>query len=198
MLATLQVGLTLVQLFSAGEAASRFVTPLATWLIQTFGAASFLGRNSAGISFVLVILTVGLVTLVVGEISPKSIAIRHSERLALYVARPVQLLQYALLPLVSLVTFASNIVVKPLGGTPTFHTSVYSEEELKIMVEHSEEHGVIDTEEKEMIHNVFEFADTPVRRVMTPRLDITAIEADVSVDDLIRSVVESGHSRLPV
>ena len=66
------------------------------------------------------------------------------------------------------------------------------------MVEESEEHGVIETEEKEMIHSIFEFGETVARKVMTPRPDITAVEADVSVDEMIRVVTESGHSRLPV
>ncbi|MEP6757511.1 MAG: hemolysin family protein [Chthonomonadales bacterium] len=198
LLATLQVGLTLVQLFSAGEAASQFVTPLAHWLITTFGDTSFMGRNAYKFAFPTVILMAALITLVVGEISPKSVAIRNAERLSMAFARPVLALQFILCIPVSVVTFFSNLVVRPLGGVPTFHTSVYSEEELKIMVEQSEEHGVIEAEEKEMIHKVFQFADTPVRRVMTPRLDVTAIEADVTIDELIRSVVESGHSRLPV
>jgi putative hemolysin len=198
MLATLQVGLTMVQLFSAGEAANRFVGPVTAFLLRIGSSIPFIRHNAGTISFFLVIMSVGLLTLVIGEIAPKSIAIRHNEKLALIAAYPIRGIQIVFKPLVWLVTFLSNLLVRPFGGTATFHATAYSEEELKIMVEQSEEHGVIETEEKEMIHKVFEFADTVVRKVMTPRLDIAAVEADVTIDDLIRAVTASGHSRLPI
>src|SRR5205807_10637069 len=133
-----------------------------------------------------------------GEITPKSIAIRNAERISLVAAWPIRWLQVVAMPLVAFVTVTSNLLVRPFGGKISFHASAMSEEELKIIVEQSEEHGVIETEEKVMIHKVFEFADTVVRKVMTPRLDITAIEADVDVNTLIQVVTASGHSRLPV
>src|SRR5262249_39071405 len=132
------------------------------------------------------------------EITPKSIAIRYAERIALFSAYPVRWLQMIAAPIIWLVQGLSNILVRPLGVTAGFHPSALSQDELRILVEQSEEHGVIETEEKEMIHSIFDFADTVVRKVMTPRIDITAIEADVSVDELIRVVTESGHSRIPV
>src|SRR5207249_21267 len=137
-------------------------------------------------------------TLVIGEITPKGVAMRYSETIALRAAWPIRWLEIVARPLVSLVTFMSNLIVRPFGLSATFHATAMSEEELKIMVEQSEEHGVIETEEKEMIHKVFEFADTLVRKVMTPRLDVTAIEADVTIEELIETVTSSGHSRLPV
>jgi putative hemolysin len=197
MLATLQVGLTLVQLFSAGEAANRFVGPFQR-MLQTRFPGTFLASHAGTIAFISVIMTVGMATLVIGEIGPKSLAIRHAERIALLAATPIKWLQIVTAPLVSLVTFFSGLIVRMFGGTVSFHASAYSEEELKIMVEQSEEHGVIETEEKEMIHKVFEFADTTVHEVMTPRPEISAVEADAGVDKLVQVVTESGHSRLPV
>jgi putative hemolysin len=197
MLATLQVGLTLVQLFSAGEAANRFVGPFERAL-QTRFANGFISSHAGTIAFVTIILTVGLATLIIGEIAPKSLAIRHAESIALAAARPLKWLQVVTAPLVSIVTFFSGLIVRAFGGTVSFHASPYSEEELKIMVEQSEEHGVIETEEKQMIHNVFEFADTSVHEVMTPRPEISAVEADEDVEKLLQVVTESGHSRLPV
>ena len=201
MLATLQVGLTMVQLFSAGEAASRFVGPVSRLLKDIPDSnffSSVIKTHANFIGFVLVISSVGLFTLVLGEIAPKSLAIRHSERLALIAVWPIRWFQLFLFPVVSVVTFLSNAVVRPFGGTTTFAANVVSAEEIKMMVEHSEEHGVIETEEKEMIHNVFEFADTVVRKVMTPRGEFTAIEVDLGIEELMRVVTESGHSRLPV
>lgn len=197
MLSTLQVGITLVGLFSAGAAAESAVRPFARFL-QTRFPDTLLADHATAVAFVLVILTVSLLTLVLGEITPKSLAILHAERIALLSAWPMRSLQVATLPIVALVTRLSNLLVRPFGGTASFHSAVLSEDELRLLVEQSEEHGVIETEEKEMIHNVFDFGETVVRKVMTPRLDITAVEADASIEELIQIVTESGHSRLPV
>jgi putative hemolysin len=195
MLSTLQVGVTLISLFSAGAAAESAVEPFGNLLREML---PFLGNSAAPIAFFTVIFSLTLVTLVIGEITPKSIAVRHPETIALLCAYPIRWLQTLITPLVGFVTYISNLFVRPFGGTASFSPTALSEDELKIMVEQSEEHGVIEPEEKEMIHKVFDFADTVVRRVMTPRLDITAVEADVSFGELIRVASESGHSRLPV
>ena len=199
MLSTLQVGMTLVSLFSAGAAAERAVGPFTRFLATRFAATvPFIAQHASTIAFITIILGVGMLTLVIGEITPKSIAIRFNERIALFSSWPIRWMQVIAAPIIAIVTVLSNLLVRPFGGTATFHPSAMSEEELKLMVEESEEHGVIETEEKKMIHSIFEFGDTVVRKVMTPRPDITAIEADISVDDMIRKVNNSGHSRLPV
>lgn len=197
MLSTIQVGVTLVSLFSAAAAAESAVGPFTRFLQSRF-PDTLIAAAARGISFVVIVLGVSLLTLVIGEITPKSIAIVHAERISLLCAWPIHALQTLFKPVVWLVTGISSVLVRPFGGTAGFHTSALSEDELRLLVEQSEEHGVIETEEKEMIHKVFEFGDTIVRKVMTPRLDITAIEADAGVDELIRVVSESGHSRIPV
>ena len=199
MLATIQVGLTLVELLAAGSAAEKEVEPFAAFLRHTIGAVvPILGYYSHLISFLLIIFIVSLLTLVIGEITPKSLAIKNAEPIALISAIPIQYLQVIFSPLVSIVTVFSKFLTKPFGGTVSFSTSVMSEEELKIMVEQSEEHGVIESEEKEMIHSIFDFADTAVRKVMTNRLDITAVSVDIPSDEFVRVVTETGHSRIPV
>lgn len=199
MLATIQVGLTLVQLLAAGSAAEKEVSPLASFLRNSIGVMiPIIGYYSHLISFLLIIFIVSLLTLIIGEITPKSIAIKNAEPLALASAIPIQSLQILFRPLVSLVTIISKFLTKPFGGTVSFSTSVMSEEELKIMVEQSEEHGVIESEEKEMIHSIFDFADTVVRKVMTNRMDVTAVSADIPSDEFVKVVTETGHSRIPV
>ncbi|MGC8668844.1 MAG: hemolysin family protein [Chthonomonadales bacterium] len=198
MLATIQVALTVLQLFTAGAAAESAVEPLGRYLRAHLENLPLLAARAHAIAFVATILAVALLTLVIGEITPKSIAIRHAEPLSLFAAWPLRGLQAVGWPVVSLVTWLSNWLVRPFGGTATFHTSAMTEEELKLMVEQSEEHGVIETEEKEMIHSIFDFGDTVVRKVMTPRLDIAAVEANATIDELIQAVTASGHSRLPV
>ena len=198
MLATLQVGLTLVQLFAAGAAAEQVVGPFSVFLQHMFQYVPIIAENARAIAFILIIMGVAFFTLVIGEITPKSLAIRNAESIALFSATPIRALQIIARPLVSVVTFFSRLLVSSFGGTPAFHTNAMTEEELKMMVEQSEEHGVIESDEKDMIHSIFDFADTVVRKVMTPRLDIFAVEADAGINDLLLIVTESGHSRLPV
>jgi putative hemolysin len=199
MLASLQVGLTLVQFFAAGAAAEQVVNPFSAFLSRTIGMfIPLVSRESHAIAFFVIIIIVSLTTLIIGEITPKSIAIRHSEKIALISAWPISWLQVIGSPVVLFVTALSRILTRPFGGGSAFPISAMTEEELKMMVEQSEEHGVIETEEKEMIHSIFDFADTVVRKVMTPRLDITAVSAATTTQELIHVVTESGHSRIPV
>lgn len=197
MLSTLQVGVTLIALFSAGAAAESAVEPLAAFL-RGHAAGTVLATSSHAVAFFAVLLSVSLLTLVVGEIAPKSIAVRNAETLSLAFARPIQSFQTLVVPLVSVITRLSNLLVRPFGVTASFHSAAFSEDELKIMVEQSEEYGVIEPEQKEMIHSIFDLGETRVSTVMTPRLDISGVAADVTLDDLVRKVTESGHSRLPV
>jgi putative hemolysin len=135
---------------------------------------------------------------VIGEIAPKSLAVRYSERLALVTVYPIHWLQVLLNPAVSLLTFLSNIVVRPFGGTASFRPAAVNEEELKMIVEAGEEQGVLNPEETEMIHSILGFGDTVVRKVMTPRIDITALDVQASMTAIVQAVTESGHSRIPV
>lgn len=195
LMATIQTGITLILTFSAAIAAMSGVPPLSKWLVDAYK----LGNNeSKTLALILVTLPVALVTLVIGQIAPKSLAVRHPEKLALIAVHPIYWLQIALTPAVAFLTFLSNLLVRPFGGTAHFTTPAVNEEELKILVEASEEQGVLEAEETEMIHSILDFSDTVVRKVMTPRIDLTAMDVSVPMPDLIRLVRESGHSRIPV
>lgn len=196
MMATIQTGVTLIATLSSALAATTAVGPLAHWLRTHF--SGFLHNNAGGVALVLVSLPVAIITLVVGEIAPKSLAVRNSERLALIAVHPVYWLETILSPVVAALTWLANLLLKPFGGTASFTTPVVNEEEIKILVDASEEQGVLESEETEMIHSILDFADTVVRKVMTPRIDLTAFDVNGSLDDLIALVNRSGHSRIPV
>lgn len=196
-LSTIQVGITFVSLLSAGAAADAAVEPLARWL-RALLPGSVLSTYAGPLAFLSIMVGVSFFTLVLGEITPKSLAVHRAEPIVLATAYPLRALQTLSSPVVTVLTRVSDFFVRPFGGKATFHPMAMSEEELKLMVEQSEEFGVIERQEKEMIHSIFDFGDTPVRRVMTPRLDITAVSADASLGDLIDAVKLSGHSRLPV
>jgi len=194
MMATIQTGITLIATFSSAIAATSAVGPLAEWM----RSAGMGHRGAETLSLIAVTVPVALLTLVIGEIAPKSLAVRHPERFALIAVHPVQWLQFILTPAVAILTILSNAVVRPFGGTAHFTTPAVNEEELKILVEAGEEQGVLEPEETEMIHSVLDFGDIVVRKVMTPRIDLTALDVSAPMPDLIRLVHQSGHSRIPV
>jgi CBS domain containing-hemolysin-like protein len=107
-------------------------------------------------------------------------------------------MQTVLAPAVAFLTFLSNLVVRPFGGTASFILPAVGKEELEIIMEKGVEQGVVDTSEKAMITGVLDFGDTVARKVMTPRLDLTAYEVNGSIPDLVRLITASGHSRIPV
>jgi putative hemolysin len=197
MMATIQTGVTLIATLSSALAATSAVDPVAAWLQQRHFPA-FIAGHAGAIALVLVTLPVAILSLVIGEIAPKSLAYRHSERLALIAVHPVSWMETIFSPAVALLTFLSNLVVRPLGGTASFTLPAVGKEELEIIMEKGVEQGVVDTSEKEMITGVLDFGDTVARKVMTPRLDLTAFEVNGSIADLVRLISASGHSRIPV
>lgn len=204
MQATLQTGLTLVTTFSSALAASSLVDPVSHWLRTSMfhpvpgSAADTLHDLSSSIALVLVAGPMAMLTLVVAEIAPKSLAMRHAEKLALISVHPIRWLEIILAPVVAVLTFLSNILVRPFGGTASFSSPATDVDEYKIIVEAGKDSGVLDDVETSMIHQVLDFSDTVVRKVMTPRIDVTAGNRQDPASELIRIVTESGHSRIPV
>ncbi len=196
LMATIQTGVTLIAMFSSAIAATSAVDPLSAWIrAHTSG---FLANSAQTLALIAVTVPVAVVSLVVGEIAPKSLAVRHPERLALFSVRPISWMEVVLSPIVVVLESFANIIVRPFGGTASFTTPAVNQEELKMMVEASEEQGVLEADETEMIHSILDFGDTVVRKVMTPRIDMTALNVNASLSDLVQKINESGHSRIPV
>ncbi len=199
MQATLQTGLTLVTTFSSALAATSLVDPVSHWIANHAGSMGSLSKDVvAAFALIIVTVPVAVLTLVIGEIAPKSIAMRHPERLALVAIHPIRWLATLLSPVVLILTFLSNLIVKPFGGSANFVPNTADPDEYKIIVDAGKEAGVLDDVETSMIHQVLDFADTVVRKVMTPRIDITAQNIEATTSVLIQHVRQSGHSRIPV
>ncbi|HXF81614.1 MAG TPA: hemolysin family protein [bacterium] len=139
-----------------------------------------------------------LLLLVVGEITPKTFAAKYADRLAMWVSRPVRALTVALSPVVRLLSLLSNVLLRPLGGRVDLASPLVTEEEIRLLVKMGEEEGVIQEDEREMIHSIFEFGDTVAREVMVPRIDMVCVADTDTVADALRVIRAEGHSRLPV
>jgi CBS domain containing-hemolysin-like protein len=122
----------------------------------------------------------------------------HSERIALFVARPIDFLARLAGPLVRFLVWITNLIAKPFGGRPRRGMPIVTQEEIKTLVDAGEEGGVIEEEEKEMIYSIFEFGETVAREVMVPRMDVLAIDVETPLLEAMDSVIHHNHSRVPV
>jgi len=196
LLATVQIGVTFVGFFASAAGAITLAQPLADVFAKA-GIPIIVG-NATVLAVVIVTLVIGFFSLVIGEISPKSLALQHAERIALWTAGPLLFLSYATAPLIKIITSSSSLLVRPFGGQASFAPPILTEEELKMLVEAGEEEGVLEEEEKEMIHSIFEFTDTVARKVMVPRIDMKTVDVEGTVDELLAVIMKAGHSRVPV
>jgi putative hemolysin len=129
---------------------------------------------------------------------PKSLALRFSEQIACFVARPIELLARLSSFFVKALTASSNLVLRAFGGTESESASFISVDEVKSLIREGAARGIFNETEKELIHSVFEFTDTPAKAVMIPRTEIHAIEARATLAEVAKSFVDSGFSRIPV
>ncbi len=195
-LATVQIGVTVVSSFASalgGAAAIGYLKPQIAAL--PFAAAPHWAEV---IALTIVVLPISYFSLVLGELVPKSLALRFSEPIACAVARPIELLAKFSALFVKLLTGSSNLVLKLFGGKDAGSASFISADEVKSLIREGAAKGIFNETEKELIHSVFEFTDTPVKAVMKPRTEIHAIEAHASLAEVAKYFVDSGFSRVPV
>jgi putative hemolysin len=195
-LATIQIAITFLGFLAGATGAAAFSDAFGDLLVQIPIGLS--ADTADTIAFVIVTLVIALGSIVIGELVPKTLALNFPERLALFVARPIGLLQRVLSPIVWFVSSISAILVRLLGGTEKPQGGYLSTEELKVLVETGSERGGIEEEEKEMITGVIELGEKQVHEVMVPRIGIRAVDIDDPIDEVLDTIVAAGHSRLPV
>jgi magnesium and cobalt exporter, CNNM family len=195
-LATVQIGVTIVSSLASaigGAAAINYLKPSIAALPFSLAA-----RWAEATALVVVVLPISYLSLVLGELVPKSLALRYSEQIACFVARPIEFLARGSALFVKVLTASSNFVLKIFGGTDHESASFISVDEVKSLIREGAAKGIFNETERELIHSVFEFTDTPVKAVMIPRTEIHAIEVHASLAEVAKSFVESGFSRIPV
>ena len=195
-LATIQIAITFLGFLSGAIGAVAFSSGLAD-LIKLIPWTWLRGAADT-IAFVVVTLVIALVSIIVGELVPKTLALNFPERLALTVARPIGVIERLLSPIVWAVSRSSAVLVRLMGGTEKPQGGYLSVEELKTLVETGSEQGGIEEDEKEMIHGVIELGDKRVHEVMVPRIGIRAVNVDDPIDEVLDMIIAAGHSRLPV
>ncbi len=195
-IAATQLGITIASLglgWLGEPALSHFIEPVihsipAEWISLASHSIS------AAISFTLITA----LHVIIGELMPKSIALQNPEGTALFVARPTLIVQTILYPAITILNGIGNALLRLMGVQNTGHQIVHSVQELKMLVEASEESGLLEEEERDMIHAAFDFGDITAREVMVPRTEMIAVDADSPVNDLIQLAITHSYSKFPV
>lgn len=193
-LSTIQIGITLANLLSSAVAAENFSVYFDRWL-------SFLPISPALLhSIVLVLLTLILayITLIFGELTPKRIAMKSPDSIALGAVGILWPLYKICRPFIIFLTASVNLVLRMLHINPKDEEEKVTEEEILLMVDAGEEVGSIEHEERDMIRNIFAFSDQRVGDLMTHRTELCAVPVDTSLSDLVTIIKEEKYSRIPV
>lgn len=150
------------------------------------------------ISVVIAFAIITVLHIVVGEMAPKTLAIRRSESVALAVAVPMRIFFVVFRPVIFSLNWMSNAMLSIVGIEPATEHEVHSPEELRYLIAESSKQGALEFSERELIENVFEFTETTADQVMVPRSKIVALDSTLPVDALLDRVMNEGYSRLPV
>lgn len=194
-LATIQIGITLAGFLSSAFASDTFASMLATSLNSVFPNVSV--EIFRGISIVIITIILSFFTLVFGELVPKRIAMKYYEKVAYSTIGIIRIISVVTAPFVKILTLSTNLVSKIFGVSEEDEETV-TEEEIKMMIDEGEENGSIEQDEKEMLHNIFEFNDIIASEVMTHRIDVYAIDINSDIEDIIKELDEYKYSRIPV
>lgn len=191
-LSTVQIGITLVGIFAGaygGATLAQRVAPLLTpWLSET---------AARGVSLVIVVSLITYLSVVVGELVPKRLALQYAESISLLVTWPMSMLSKVATPFVWLLSFSTDVLVRLLGVQEPPDTAV-SEEEIRIMLRQSSQAGIIEETEREMVEGIFRLGDWPVKTIMTPRHQIKWLDINATQEEIQHQLYDSPHARLPV
>ena len=195
-LSTIQISITLAGFLGAAFSADVLSEHLVSWLKSLGCPGSTALLNSLAVIFITIIIS--FFTLIFGELVPKRIAQQKAEGWSRAVVGVVSALQTLFKPVVKLLSFCTNLVLKICRLKTDGAEDEVTEEDIRLMVDASGESGSIEEDEKEWIQNVFEFNDTPVDEIMTRDQDAVWIQEDASDEEVIALIRDSGYSRFPV
>lgn len=195
-LATIQIAITLAGVLASaigGAAAVQVLKPV-------IAAAPYkpLAASSEAISIGIIALAITYVTLVFGELIPKSIALTDPEGVGLRIAKPVEAFSKVAALFVKVLTFSTNLLLRPFGRKTFTERAYVTEEEVKMLIMEGGEQGVFEPTEQELIHSVFEFTDMSAKEVMVPSTRMVSISLTMPVDEVKSIIAEEQFSRYPV
>ena len=192
-LATVQVGITLIGILSGavgGATLAQRLQPLLSRIPQ-------LRPYSEALSLAIVVSIITYLSLVIGELVPKRIALNNPEQIATRVAAPMRSLSRLTAPLVHILAMSTDSLVALLGIKASDQPDI-TEEEIKVLIRQGAESGMFEEAEQAMVERVFRLGDRPIKAIMTPRTEITWLDTEASLEENLQVVMESSHARFPV
>jgi putative hemolysin len=192
-LATIQIGITLVGILAGAFGGATIAKELTVILNDI----SWLAPYSHPLSLALVVGVIAYLSLIVGELVPKRLALNNPERLAMAIAAPMQVLSRVAYPAVHLLGLSTELLLRALGMRPSTEPLV-TEEEIRALIEQGTQAGMFEEAEQEMVERVFRLGDRRVSAVMTPRTEIVWLDREASALEIRRTITESAHSRFLV
>ncbi len=197
-LSAIQIAITLAGFLSSAFAADSFSDPLVTWLVEEKGVTALDPHALNNLMVVLITLVLSYFSLVLGELVPKRIAMKKTEGVARFTAGAVSAVAAVFRPVIWLLSKSTNGVLRLLHIDPRADQEDVSEDEIRMMVDLGEERGAIETSEKELIENIFEFNNTTAEDVMVHRTDMVMVWVQDTGEEVLSTILSSGRSRFPV
>ncbi len=195
-LATIQVAITLSGFLGSAFAADNFSEPLVDWVISL--GVNIPRSTLDTVAVVLITLVLSYFTLVFGELVPKRVAMKRAEALGLGISGLIGGISTVFKPIVWLLSFSTNAVLRLMGIDPNEADEQVSEEEIRMMVDAGSEKGAIDEQEKEFIQNVFEFDDLTAEEIAVHRTEVTILWTEDSMEEWAKTIHNSRHTLYPV
>jgi putative hemolysin len=195
-LATIQVGITLAGFLGSAFAADNFSEKLTQWAVARGVSLSAETLDTISVIFITIILS--YFTLILGELVPKRVAMRNAEKLALAMSGLIFGISKVFAPIVWFLTVSTNGLLRLLGIDPHAEDGEVTEEEIRMMIDAGSEKGAIDPEEKEMLHNIFEFDNITAAEIMTHRTEVSILWEDESDAQWNKTINESRYSVYPI
>lgn len=193
LLSTVQIGITLIGILAGAFGGATIAEQLGVKIDQIPALAGY--GNAVGLALVVIVIT--YLSLIVGELVPKRLALANPERIAALMARPMRLLSKLATPLVAFLSISTNAVFKILGIRPSDEPPV-TEEEIKILIDEGTRAGVFEETEQDLVERVFRLGDRRVSALMTPRPDIFWLDLDSPEVEIVSQIARSQYSRFPV
>ena len=197
-LSTIQIAITLAGLLGSAFAATNFADRLTTWLVQSQGFTALPVSTLNTIIVILITLVLGYFTLVLGELVPKRIAMQKPMQIARIASPVISALSVIMRPVIWFLSISVTGVLRLLGMKKQAKTDLVTEEDIRMMLDESEEEGLIESSEGEMIDNIFEFNNIQIYDVMTHRVDVESIDVEDSREEITELIRSTGYSRFPV
>ncbi|MFM7193420.1 MAG: hemolysin family protein [Bacteroidota bacterium] len=194
-LAATQLGITLASL-GLGWVGEDVVSRMILNSMNALGLG-IQEKLAHSIAFPVAFVVITILHIVFGELAPKSLAIQYPTATTMKLAIPLRLFYFFFRPIVLILNGFANMILRLLGIRPV-REQIHSEEELKLIIAESEEGGAIETSERELIQNVFDFDNRIVRQIMVPRMKVSGLNVSMTIEDALNLVMKEGYSRYPV